>query len=38
MKSLVIELKHNRAQQLVITLASSSLVVLVGAVMIATLS
>ena len=30
MKSLVIELKHNRAQQLVITLASSFFLVLVS--------
>ena len=38
MKSLVIELKHNRAQQLVIALVSSSLAVLVGAAMMETLS
>ncbi len=36
MKSLVIELKHNRTQQLVITLASSSFLVLVSAAFLST--
>ena len=36
MKSLVIELKHNRAHQLVITLASSSFLVLVSAAFLST--
>ena len=36
MKSLVIELKHNRAQQLVIALVSWSFLVLVSAVFLST--
>ena len=36
MKSLVIELKHKRAQQLVISLVSSSFLVLVSAIFLST--